>query len=133
MNTEMTVERQAQPTEVTAERTRNRATYSPNVDILETADELTVLADMPGLRPEDVEIQFENGTLTICGNVADRQNENTRFLRREYGVGDYFRSFQVSEVVDSDNIAAEYVDGVLTLHLPKVAQARPRRIEVQGN
>jgi HSP20 family protein len=127
-----TIERQTQPTEVTAERTRTRPTYTPAVDILESADELTVLADMPGLRAEDVDIQFENGTLTIRGAVQERQGAETRYLRREYGVGDYFRSFQVSELVDAEQIAAEYVDGVLTLHLPKVAQAKPRRIDVKG-
>lgn len=130
MNT--AVERQTQPTEVTAERTRTRPTYSPAVDILENQDELTVLADMPGVHPEDVEVHFENGTLAIRGHVRERQGEETRFLRREYGVGDYYRTFQVSELVDAQQISAEYVDGVLTLHLPKVAQARPRRIEVKG-
>jgi len=132
MSTEMATNCCTQPTEVNAERTRSTATYSPAVDIVESANELTVYADMPGVRPEDVEIQFENGTLTIRGNVADRQDEGTRFLRREYGVGDYYRTFQVSEVVDAGGISADYADGVLTLHLPKVAQARPRRIEVKG-
>jgi len=126
------MERQTQPTEVTAERTRTRPTYTPAVDIVENQDELLVLADMPGVKAADVDVQFENGTLTIHGHVHERQSNATRFLRREYGVGDYHRTFQVSELVDAEQIAAEYVDGVLKLHLPKVAQAKPRRIAVQG-
>jgi len=132
MNAEATIQKAAQPTEVTAERLRNDAVYTPSVDIRETPDELTVLADMPGLRSEDIEIKFENGMLTIHGELSPRQGENTRFLRREYGVGCYERSFQVGEVIDSEKIAAEYADGVLTLHLPKVPAARPRRIAIKS-
>ena len=130
MNT--TMERCTQPTEVSAERTRLQPTYTPAVDILENQDELTVLADMPGLRAEDVEVRFENGTLTIRGHVRERQGEGTRFLLREYGVGDYYRSFQVSELVDAQQIAADYVDGVLTLHLPMVQELMPRKIAVKA-
>lgn len=117
---------------VQTERTRNRACYCPNVDILESADELTVYADMPGLRSEDVDVQFENGTLTILGKVSDRQAENVPFLRREYGVGDFYRTFQVSESIDSSRISADYANGVLTLHLPKQEAVKPRKISVRG-
>ena len=114
------------------ERTRSGRTYRPNVDILEKQEELTILADIPGARGEDIDINFENGTLTIHGKVRQRQPENTNYLLREYGVGDFHRSFQVSEVIDAERITAEYGDGVLTLHLPKVQAARPRKISVQA-
>ena len=113
------------------ERTRSALTFRPNVDIIETEQELLVKADMPGVSPDDVNIQFENGTLTIHGRVEDRQPEQARFVHREYGVGDFFRTFAVSESIDDAKITAEFSDGVLTLRLPKVEAARPRRIEVK--
>lgn len=117
---------------VQTERTRNRPCFCPNVDILETADELTVYADVPGLRSEDVDVQFENGTLTILGKVQERQTENVPYLRREYGVGDFYRTFQVSESIDASRISADLADGVLTLHLPKQDAVKPRKIAVRN-
>ncbi|MCB9850673.1 MAG: Hsp20 family protein [Phycisphaerales bacterium] len=133
MSTQTAIDKTTATNEVRAERTRNCATYQPAVDIIESPDELTLFADMPGLRPEDVDIHFENGMLTIHGTVAERQPQQTRFLRREYGVGDFERSFRIGETIDAEKISAEYVDGVLKLHLPKVAAARPRKIEVKGS
>lgn len=113
------------------ERTRTGRMYQPNVDILEKEDELTVLADVPGVKSDDVEINFENGMLTVHGKVRPRQPEDPTYLLHEYGTGDFHRSFQVSEAVDAGRITAELSNGVLTLHLPKVEAARPRKIEVQ--
>lgn len=112
------------------EHTRSGEYYRPNVDIVETAEELLVLADVPGLRAEDLDINFEEGTLTLHGRVPPRQAEGTNYLVREYGVGDFYRSFQVSEHVDAARIHAEYADGVLTLHLPKTEAVKPRKIAV---
>ena len=114
-----------------AEHTRSGRLYQPNVDILETAEELIVLADMPGVDGSDIDINFENGTLTIHGKVAPRQGEGVNHLLREYGIGDFHRTFQVSEVIDASRITAECANGVLTLHLPKVEAAKPRKIKVQ--
>jgi HSP20 family protein len=114
-----------------AEQTRCGCCYRPNVDILENADELTVLADMPGASPEGIDVNFENGMLTIHAPVAPR-NEEADFLVQEYGVGDYFRSFEVNENVAADKIAAQYADGVLTVHLPKAEAAKPRKIAVKA-
>jgi len=105
--------------------------YVPQVDILEDEEELVVLADLPGAEPKDVDIQFEDGVLSIRGKVIPRQPAETAYLLREYGVGDFFRSFNVSESIDAERISAEYADGRLTLHLPKVEAARPRKIEVK--
>ncbi len=116
---------------VQTERTRSRPQFFPNVDIVENAEELLVLADMPGIRAEDVDINFENGTLTLHGKVEDRQPESTNYLLREYEVGDFHRSFQVSEAIDAEKIYAEYRDGVLTLHLPKTEAVKPRKIAVK--
>jgi len=113
------------------EHTRSGLHYRPNVDILESKNELTVLADLPGVHAEDVDIHFEQGTLTLHGKVRPRQPENTSFLLREYGIGDFYRTFQVSESIDDSRIHAELSDGVLALHLPKVEAAKPRKIEVK--
>jgi len=113
------------------EHTRSGLHYRPNVDIIESKDELTVLADLPGVRPQDLDINFERGTLTLHGRVRPRQDEDTQFLLLEYGVGDFYRTFEVSECIDAGRIHAELADGVLKLHLPKVEAAKPRKIEVR--
>lgn len=115
-----------------AERTRCGQCFRPNVDILEKPEELLVLADVPGAKPESIDVRFEDGTLTIHAQVEPRQDAQTQYLLQEYGVGDFHRAFEVSEAVDSAKITAEYSDGVLTLHLPKAEAAKPRVIKVQG-
>jgi HSP20 family protein len=115
-----------------AEHTRSGTYYRPNVDILEHAEELVVLADVPGATGEQIDIDFEDGTLTIHAKVKPRQDENTRYLVQEYGVGDYYRTFRVSEAIDAAKISAEYADGVLTLHLPKAESTKPRKIAVKA-
>jgi HSP20 family protein len=117
---------------VRQEPTRGAPRYRPLVDIYELSDELRVVADMPGVKPEDIDIDFARGTLTIHGKVEQRQAEGTTYLLREYGVGDFYRVFQVSETIDAGRIDAEYHDGVLTLHLPKVERAKARKIEVRA-
>ena len=108
-------------------------TYSPNVDIVESQDQLIMYADMPGVSADNIDIHFENGELSIFGRVANRPSGNEQYLLREYGVGNYHRTFQVSEAVDSEKISAEYADGVLALHLPKAEAAKPRRIKVKAS
>ena len=113
-----------------AERTRSGRAYLPNVDIIEKQDELLVLADVPGVAAQDIDIHFENGTLEIYAKVRPRVSESARLLVQEYGIGDFHRAFEVSEAVDASRINAEYADGVLTLHLPKVEAVKPHRITV---
>ena len=114
-----------------AEHTRSGRYYRPNVDILEKADELLVLADVPGTTGEQIDVHFEDGELTIHAKVAPRQRNDVEYLLREYGVGDYYRTFRISEAIDAGKISAEYADGVLTLHLPKAEEAKPRKIAVK--
>jgi HSP20 family protein len=113
------------------ERTWSGRYYTPNVDILESENELTVLADMPGVSAGDVDIRFENGELSIHGKVKPRQEEGTSYVLYEYGLGDFYRTFQISETIDAERITAECKDGVLTLHLPKVERVKPRKIAVK--
>lgn len=125
-----TVEKPAKADVARTEHTRNVRHYHPNVDIIELADELTVYADMPGATADGIDIDFENSTLTIHGKVKPRQDDDMDYLLHEYNVGHFYRTFQVSETIDSRRITADYADGVLVLHLPKVEAVKPRKIGV---
>jgi HSP20 family protein len=118
--------------ELRAERIRSGRTYVPAVDIVEQDEQLLLLADMPGVNPDDLDIRYERGELTIHGQVRPRQAPESGYLLREYGVGDFYRVFQVGESVDSSRIEAEMRHGVLTLRLPKTEQAVPRKIAVKA-
>ncbi len=115
-----------------AEQVRGGQTYIPAVDIYETDTELLLLADLPGVRPDAIDIQFERGLLTLHGRVEPRQSPETRYLLQEYGVGDFVRRFEIGDGIDASKIEAEFHDGVLTLHLPKAQQLMPRRIQVKA-
>jgi HSP20 family protein len=117
-------------TKTTAERTRSGCCYRPNVDILEQNDELLLFADVPGANGDTIDVNFEDGTLEIRAAISPRHGDGQTCLLREYGVGDYYRSFQISEAIDASKISAECADGVLTLHLPKTEAVKPRKIAV---
>ena len=124
--------REAEATPV--ERTHSGPTFVPNVDIVEEGNELLLIADVPGAQPENLDINYERGQLTICARVQPRQaGDQTDYLLREYGVGDFCRTFQIGESIDPEKINAELSAGVLTLHLPKAEHLRPRKIEVNAN
>ncbi len=129
MSTEATVKRPAETSR--GEPTRGTSYYRPNVDIIEQQGELLIVADLPGAAADQIDIQFEDGMLTIHGRVPPRQADAPRYLLQEYGVGDFYRTFQVGEQIDAGRISAQYALGVLTLHLPKVEAAKPRKINVQ--
>jgi HSP20 family molecular chaperone IbpA len=112
-----------------AELTRDKPLYVPRFDIWETDDELVLCGDMPGVTNDDVDIRFENRELVIHGKVQPR-NEQAQYVYQEYGIGDYHRTFTIGEAIDSTKISASMRDGVLTVHLPKTDQMKPRRIKV---
>lgn len=116
----------------TVERTHGGLTFSPRIDIWETAHELVLCADMPGVGPDDLDIEFENRELRIHGKVAARQ-PGVRFLYGEYSVGDFYRTFAISEAIDAEKITADLKHGVLTLHMPKTEAVKPRKIEVNAD
>ena len=121
------------PAETSAvERTWNRRAVAPAVDIYEAGDGLTLVADMPGVNPNDINIQFERGELVLNSTSHSPAKEGRVLLLAEHEPADYFRTFQISEAIDSTKITAEYKDGVLKLHLPKVEAAKPRKISVAG-
>jgi HSP20 family molecular chaperone IbpA len=105
--------------EGSAERTRDRPTFVPRVDIYESDGKIVLVADMPGVDEKSVDITLENNVLTISGDVEPIQSEGYDLAYAEYRVGDYQRSFSLSDQVDQENIEATLKDGVLRLSLPK--------------
>lgn len=103
----------------------------PRVDILETDQEVLLLADLPGVRPNDVDVRFENGELTIHGRRTPT-NAGKRRALWEYEPAHYHRVFRLTEDVAAERIEAELKNGVLRVRLPKAEAAKPRRIAVKG-
>ena len=126
---------EAQKQEVTTsddlERTRARRVYVPRVDIYESKDDTVVVADMPGVDENSVEITLEKNVLTINGYVEPEDPQNYSLTYAEYEVGDYRRSFTLSNQIDQDNIKATVKNGVLRLWLPKSDVAKARKITVK--
>ncbi|MGB2985344.1 MAG: Hsp20/alpha crystallin family protein [Phycisphaerae bacterium] len=120
------------PAMALAEPIRGGPTYRPSVDIVERPDELLVVADVPGVTAESVNVRYEHGELTLEAHVEPRQRADTSYLLREYGVGAFRRVFRLNETIDAEQISAEVGNGVLTLHLPKAESAKPRRIKVKS-
>lgn len=114
------------------EQTRPGPVYSPDVDIYETEKEITLLADMPGVKTENLTIDLRDDVLTLSGETESNGGSAEESLLIEYGVGKYYRQFTLSEVIDQENITAELKDGVLRLGLPKVKKATPRKIKVNA-
>ena len=107
------------------------ATWAPAVDIYETENELVVKAELPDLQDKDIDIRITNNTLTIRGErkfEKDVKEEN--YLRIERAYGAFMRSFSLPNSVSSDNIRADYRNGVLTLHMAKREESKPKQIKV---
>lgn len=115
-----------------AEQTVPGLTFTPYVDIFETEKALTVVADMPGVKPEDLNIDLRENVLSFVGEVAAPEGEGEADVYREYRTGRYVREFTLGELIDQDKIDAELKDGVLRLTLPKVEKATPRKIAVKS-
>lgn len=109
------------------------ATWSPAVDIHEETDRFVVSADLPGVKPADIEITADKGVLSLRGarNVEQRKDDGN-YSRVERVSGKFVRTFTLPDNVQSDAIKASFKDGVLELSIPKIAKQEPRRIEVQA-
>jgi HSP20 family molecular chaperone IbpA len=114
------------------ERTRSTTVYTPDVDILEKEDSIVVFADMPGADEKSVDITLEKDVLSIYARVEPELPEKHQLLHAEYGVGDYQRSFTISDEIDRDKIEARVKNGVLRLVLPKAQAVLTRKIAVQA-
>jgi len=112
------------------ERTVPARTYLPTTDIFETEQELTVVMEMPGVDRQNVEVTVENNVLSVSGRIDFSKYEGLQPVYTEYNVGSYARTFQLSSKIEQDGISAALKDGVMTLVLPKVERAKPRKIAV---
>ena len=114
-----------------AEQLKPGLVFSPAIDIFETEKEITLLADMPGVKAGNLNIDLKENVLSLTGDVEDPQGPNEVDLLREYRTGRYFREFSLSQVIDQSKIDAALKDGVLHLRLPKVEKATPKKISVK--
>jgi len=115
------------------EQTYPGPVYTPPVDIFESDDCISLLADIPGVKAEDLKIDLRDNVLTLTGRVAAPASGAETPVLSEYASGTYFRQFTLSEHIDQTKIDAKLTDGVLRLALPKVERAKPRQITVKTN
>ena len=107
-----------------------RLLFNPPIDIYETPEGLVLYADLPGVTSEGLDLQVQDNRLTLFGRIQDRVDVDGMIIHEEYKVGDFLRSFILSDEVDHDRIAARLNNGVLRVELPRANQSQPRRIEV---
>lgn len=116
-----------------AEPTKPGPVFTPAVDIFETDEEITLLADMPGAKTAGMNIDLRENTLTLDADVGSPEGPDEADVLREYRTGKYFRQFTLSQMIDQGKIRAELKDGVLRLSLPKVEAAKPQKINVRSS
>jgi len=110
---------------------RSNRPWSPSVDVYETQDALTLKADLPDVKVEDIDVRVENQTLTLRGQRKFEKEENLKgYHRIERSYGEFVRSFAVPSTVDTEKVQADYKNGVLTISLPKKEAAKPRQVKV---
>jgi len=108
------------------------ADWSPASDVIETKDEILIKAEIPGIEPKDVDIEIENGVLTIKGErKAEKDLEEKGYRRVERAYGTFLRTFTLPPNVMVEKIAATFTNGLLEVHLPKKEEAKPRTIKVE--
>ena len=115
------------------EQTKPGLVFTPDVDIFETEKGITLLADMPGVKSEGLNIDLRENVLTLDGDVKKPEGQNETELFTEYRTGKYYRQFNLSEIIDQAKIEATMTDGVLRLTLPKVEAAKPRKITIKAS
>jgi HSP20 family protein len=107
------------------------STFVPPVDIYEDEHQLTLKLEAPGIKPEDLDIQVENNTLTVRGERKfDKEEKEENFHRVEHRYGSFYRAFTLPNTVDTDHVRAEYENGILRIKLDKKAEAKPKQIHV---
>jgi HSP20 family protein len=107
--------------------------WAPELDISETADEIRIEAEVPGIDPKDLDVAITGDTLTVSGEKQEStEHKGDSFVRSERRFGSFRRSIRLPAPVDADKVAAEYKDGVLTIQLRKLQSAAPKRIPVSA-
>jgi HSP20 family molecular chaperone IbpA len=114
-----------------AEQTTPGLVFTPAVDIFETEKEITLLADMPGVKADDLTIDLRDNTLTLAAETAPVDTSDEQDILTEYETGKYYRQFTLGELIDQEAIDAKLNDGVLRLSLLKVEKATPKKITVK--
>ncbi len=110
-----------------------RGAWNPSVDIFENKDQIVLEAELPGLSPDDVNISIENNVLTIHGERRfEKKDEGDNFHRVERSYGSFTRSFTLPPTVSSENVEANFDNGILRLQLAKREEAKPRRVEIKA-
>ncbi len=108
--------------------------WSPPVDLYEDKDHVFVTAELPGMKKEDIEVSFHNGTLSVSGErKSEKTHEDAEVYRSERYFGRFQRTLALPTPVAADKVKAEYKDGILTITLPKTEEAKPRQIDVHVN
>lgn len=108
------------------------AVWAPRVDLAETEDAYVLHVDAPGMKKEHFKLNWQDDTLTVSGERAwPMEHEKENFVRMERQFGPFYRSFSLPKSVKGNDITATYTDGVLTVHVPKAEESRPRRISIQ--
>ena len=106
-------------------------TWAPPVDIYENGDNLVLKAELPGINPDDIEIRVEDNTLYLKGERKfEKEVKEQNYHRVERSYGTFTRTFSLPNSIDSDKVAANYKDGVLTLTMPKKEEAKPKTIKI---
>ncbi|HSG16614.1 MAG TPA: Hsp20/alpha crystallin family protein [Anaerolineae bacterium] len=132
MSDELQIQKQEVEPDEGVERTRASRVYVPRVDIYSEEEGVTIVADMPGVDENNVDILLEKDVLTISGFVTSEEPEGFDLSYNEYGVGDFRRSFTLMEEIARDKIEASISNGVLRVYLPKAPESQARKIAVQA-
>lgn len=130
MAQEMTTQEARDIATTNGDANRRAMAFTPAVDIFERGETTVLIADMPGVAPEDVDVTLERQVLTLHGKVKPHAPESYRALSSEYRVGDYIRVFTLSDEIDQDKIHAAFKNGVLRLELPRSPETKPKKIAV---
>ncbi|MBF0100622.1 MAG: Hsp20/alpha crystallin family protein [Desulfobacterales bacterium] len=123
------ISKNKQEVEAKGELTKAGVYFSPSVDIYENKESIILLADMPGVSSENIDIHLEDNELRIQGHVVRNKNESP--IVEEYRIGDYSRTFTLTNMIDQDKIQATMKDGVLRLELPKAQSVKPKKIAIK--
>ena len=109
--------------------------WTPAMDLVETEDELVLRADLPGMKEDDVEVEIKDGVLTVSGERrSEHEDKNEGYYRVERSFGSFSRSLSLPDGIDPDQVNANFEDGVLEVHVPKPAETKPHRVQIDpGN
>lgn len=132
MNTTQELETTKQEMPEETERTRDCRCFMPRADIYEVDDQIVIVTDVPGATEDSVDIMLEKNVLTINAYIEPVDMSGYSLLHAEYEIGDYQRSFKLSDEIDREKIEATIKDGILHVYLPKASEARTRKIGVKA-